>query len=197
MVREATVLRDLQRRIIELEGETASDILTKIKTVDGAGSGLLQDNTAFSLRITNDSGTLKHAIGAYNAPSTAGTWVGKITGASATLATTPTGTDASTAMASGGKISSAVTNRFILDTAQQASATVFLGCALNPTAPVKTSMQCNIIMQSRDVNGVTLIRPEIAIWNNTGGSTWVAWALDTTNIPAGATLRINCKGYLV
>lgn len=176
---------------------TAADVLAKLLTVDGAGSGLLQDNTAFALRIYNNAGTLQHSIGAYNAPATASSWAGKISGASPSYTTTPTGTDASTAMSAGGKISATNTNSFILNTAQQTKVLVFLDCVLAPTATVTSAMRCNVILQSRDVNGVTLIRPEIAVWNNTGGTTWAAWALDTTNIPAGATLQINCKGYLV
>lgn len=172
-----------------------------LSVVHGAGSGLLQDNTAFALRIYNNAGTLQHSIGAYNAPATASSWAGKISGASPSYTTTPTGTDASTAMSAGGKISATNTNRFILNTAQQTTGLVFLDCVLGPTAPVTTSMRCSVVMQSRAVwNGseaVTLIRPEIAVWNNTGGTTWAAWALNTTNIPAGATLQINCKGYLV
>lgn len=176
-----------------------------LSVVHGAGSGLLQDNTAFALRIWNDAGTLKHAIGAYNAPATASSWAGKISGASASYTATPTGADATTAMAAGGKISATNTNRFILNTAQQTTGLMFLDCVLGPTAPVTTAMRCSVIPQSRAVwddtlstpAAVTLIRPEIAVWINTGGSTWTTWALNTTNIPAGATLQINCKGYLV
>lgn len=114
---------------------------------------------AFCVRIYNNAGTLQHAIGAYNSPATAGTWSGKIAGASASYTATPTGADATTAMAAGGKISATNTNRFILNTAQQAAASVFLDCSLSPAAPFRTSMRCSVVLQSRDVNGVTR-RPE-------------------------------------
>ena len=80
----------------------------------------------FLLVLWNDAGTMKHRISASAKDGTAAPaqLISLINGASTTFTTTPTGADAGTAMAAGGKISSASTSTFILDTPTQVSANV-------------------------------------------------------------------------
>lgn len=176
------LLRDLQRRIIDLE--------------EGKLPGL--QRTAFSLRIWNDAGTLKHSFGAFNASAQSSPWVSAINGAVETYTATPNGTDASTAFAAGGKISATLTNAFIIDTlVAQTARLILLSCSLQPSAPVTSAMKCQVSVVSRNVNGTTMFRPEIRVLNNTSGTTWAAWALNTTNIASGTTISISCEGYLI
>lgn len=201
---------------------TAADVLAKLLTVDGPSSGLdadlLDGNSsaffqpastaltttnmnaqsqimqAFSVEIKNNGGTIQHRFGAVSIPGTAGNLYAKLNSPSTTATTTPTGTDSSTAMAGGGKISSAATQRFIIDTtADQPSEATFNVMAFLAYNDSATALQVAPILQRRNVNGVTRNRIELEFRVASSGA---ARALNTTNIAAGKFIVVNVHGYL-
>ena len=150
--------------------------------------------TNFKLRITNTAGTLQHKITSVGDNTAAGAWVAAINGASATLANTPTGADASTAMASGGKISTGTPSAFILDTADHATATRMPGIVTISANTTGQPLMANLGIVSRDVNGVTRKRLELYTVDATTGA---SFALSVANIAAGEIIDFIFDGYLV
>ena len=142
----------------------------------------------FTLQITNTAGTLQHKITSDLQSGALGSFSGKISGASATLTNTPTGADASTAFAAGGKISSANTNTFILNTNAQIIADQLV-CATVSRADPSAIVAVQLV--SRDVNGTTRIRPEL-FFTSSGSP----FALTTANITAGQILEVRFFGML-
>lgn len=124
---------------------------------------------SFALRLINDGGTLKHQISYDNSFTALGNFSDKIGSASATLTATPTGADGSTAMAAGGKISSAATNTFILDTADMTPAD-FIGIATVEDSNADTPVYIRARCVSRDVNGTTRDRVELSFIQQSDGS---------------------------
>lgn len=149
-----------------------------------------QSLQAFDLQVFNDAGTMKHRIRA--AAGVNATFADKISGATSGDTTTPTGADASTAMSGGGKISSADTSIFILDTAAQTVADR-IGHATIGINTAGTALSCDVAFTSRDVNGTTRIRLELSFLN---AATGAAFGLTTANISAGNSVRIQFLGYL-
>lgn len=148
----------------------------------------------FTLRLFNNAGTIQHSIGAAGDATIASAYAGKVVGSTATLGNTPTGTDSSTAMATGGKISSASTNCFILNTAAQESSTypVIEGCGVTyNTTGTQVIAQGQIT--SRNVNSVTQRRLEIFYYNATTGA---AFALGVGNIPNGTFLDVLLSVFI-
>ena len=148
-----------------------------------------QQLQGFSFRIFNDVGTLKSAITDPNGAALA-TFSNKINGASATLQTIPTGTDASTAFAFGGKISTTSSNFFIFNTASQVSIDGLLmaNIAVNSTG---NAISVIPLVDTIDVNGVSQPRLIFAFFNATTGS---AFPLNTTNIPNGTVINVLFLG---
>jgi len=148
-----------------------------------------QQLQGFSFRIFNDAGTLKSAITDPRGAALA-TFSNKINGASATLQTIPTGTDASTAFAFGGKISTTSSNFFIFNTASQVSIDGLLmaNIAVNSTG---NAISVIPLVETIDVNGVSQPRLIFAFFNATTGS---AFPLNTTNIPNGTVINVLFLG---
>jgi len=144
----------------------------------------------FTLLIYNNGGTLQHAIGGINY-SVANALLDKITGASVTLQNTPTGADASTAFAYGGKISTVSTGTFIFDTAVQ-SRTSLMGTCTTAYNDTGTAFYAGLDAVSHDVNGTTRVRMELVFYKTDGTN----FALNTTNIPSGKNIQIQCLAYL-
>jgi len=145
----------------------------------------------FTLSITNTGGTLQHKI---TEPGVNGAtnWAGLINGSSATLANTPTGADGSTAMVSGGKIGSASTNVFWLDTANQRAAdSQFMAVVQFNSAGTDVTVTPGIV--SLNINGVTRTRLSFQFNNSTTGA---AFALTTANIAAGKFIQVLFNGVL-
>lgn len=212
------VIIDLQTLRDLIDGHTtslaAAALLTAIKTVDGSGSGLDADTVDgahlsalaqladldgrgqgyvdFALELENNGGTLRHRFGCYAGAGTAGNFYSKIASAGTGWTNTPTGTDASTAMAGGCKITSgAAAARIAFDTADQVSAAnISIGASVaynDTTTPIIVNSTC----QTRDINGVTRWRYEIEFRiHATGG----VFALNTTNIGTGKKIIIQCRG---
>jgi hypothetical protein len=137
-------------------------------------SGPPTKEQAFMIRMTNTGGTLQHRIGCAVDSATAGTFHEKIPSASQTLGNTPTGADASTAFATGAKISSATPSILILDVADQVKADAFVQADIIANS---TGTDYAIWPQftSRDVSGATRIRLELQLIGKPG-STGVNWA---------------------
>ena len=156
-----------------------------------AATGNLTDQS-FLLVIRNNGGTLQHAFFSDLNETTLGTHSSRVPSASVTFGTTPTATDSSTAFATGGKISSANTERFICDTAVQSSTYVDMvaSIALNTTG---TALNVAAVFQTNNVNGVTRMRLAFMFTNATSGATV---ALNTTNIPSGTRITVQFKGKL-
>jgi hypothetical protein len=151
-----------------------------------------QKFTSFKLRIVNTAGTIQHRIGCASDSSVAGTLHETINSASATLGNTPTGADASTAMATGLKIGSASTHAIHFDTGVQVQ-TDFAGSA--EIVFNNTGVDYTLIPQvaSVNINGVTRVRMAWFLQNSTTGAN-VAWA--TALNDASDTLDIVFTGYL-
>jgi len=150
-----------------------------------------QQLQCFTLRIYNNAGTLQHRITDSNG-GVLPTFSNKITGASATYQNTPTATDATTAFAFGGKISTVLTNGFIFNTAAQvpASGLFIANIVYNNTG---TAMSALPIFDTLNVNGVTRNRLLFTLYNPTTGA---SVPINTTNIPAGKVVDISFLGCL-
>ena len=150
-----------------------------------------QQLQCFTLRIYNNAGTLQHRITDSNG-GVLPTFSNKISGASATYQNTPTGADATTAFAFGGKISTVLTNGFVLNTAVQvpASGLFMANIAYNNTG---TAMTVLPIFDSLNVNGTTQNRLVFTLYNPTTGA---AVPITTANVPAGKVVDITFLGHL-
>lgn len=177
----------------ELSGVTAffgnpGSIPSVVEGNVDATSGF-QTEQSFRLTITNTGGTIQHAIDA-DGTGNASFFSSRITGASTTLTNTPTGADAGTAFGTGGKISSASTNRFILNTAAQNSPRLQFSAVIvfNDTT---TALNVEVITTSRNVNGATVVRPELVFTGDPAGA-----AFNLTTIGVGKFIRLRCTGRL-
>lgn len=145
----------------------------------------------FSVLITNDAGTLKHAV--RDAGGNAATnWAGAITGASSTYTATPTGADGSTAMVAGAKIGSASTNTLWLDVPSQrvADSQFMTSVVFNSSG---TAMTCTPALLSLNINGTTRTRLALQFYDATSGATVaLATALNTP----GEAVQVLFNGRL-
>jgi hypothetical protein len=148
---------------------------------------------AFTFRITNTAGTIQHRIGQTGASSSSGNFQSKINAASNTLGDTPTGADASTAMATGCKIGSASTNIVHFDTATQTAvdALFFASITFNSTGTAYSVIPH--ITSSTDINGTSRSRFAISLQNATSGAN-VAWA--TALGTPGWVIDVQVMAYL-
>ena len=151
--------------------------------------------TNVQLQLTNTAGTLQHRIGSVGDPTVAGPFAASINGAVATLTNTPTGADGSTAFAAGGKVLSVATNVFALDTLDHATQqnVPILGCWVGRST-TGDSIQIYPRVISRDVNGVTRERLELALYDAATGN---ALAINTTTIGASESIFIFVSCFLL
>lgn len=145
----------------------------------------------FTLTITNTAGTLQHKI-TEPGVNAATNWASLINAASSTLGNTPTGADNATAMATGGKIGSASTNVFWLDTASQKAADSQFSASIqfNSTG---TALTVTPGIVSININGTT--RPRLSFQFNNAAS-GAAFGLTTANIAAGTFIQILFNGRI-
>lgn len=170
-------------------GNVPTSVLSQ--NIDDDSGQLTQQS--FVLIITNSAGTLQHQF-----QSQGGTgdfsqrFVSRINGAVNSPTSTPTASDATTAMAAGGKVGSASTNIFWLDTAaQNQQNAIGIGTLIyNDTG---TALVARAIVQSLNINGVTRFRQAFEFRNATTGATF---ALNTSNIASGKTLQAQFFGSL-
>lgn len=146
----------------------------------------------FVLYVRNNAGTMEHQIVTDGFTWALPNFASKINGATNSYNTTPTGADASTAMAFGGKIGSANTHHFHLDVAAQtaADAMFIASVALNSSG---TALTVSPQFQSIDINGVTRMRVRLSFVN---AATGAAFPLTTANITSPGTIAVQCLGVL-
>ncbi len=152
-----------------------------------------QQLQAFTFRITKTAGTVQHRIGQTGASSSASNFHAKINAASSTLGDTPTGADASTAMATGCKIGSASTNVVHFDTASQLAvdALFFASITFNSTGTAYSVVPQTT--SSIDINGTSRSRFSLVLTDATSGAS-VAWATAVgTN---GWVIDVQIMAYL-
>lgn len=150
--------------------------------------------TRFRLWLRNNAGTLEHRITAPDGSSAAAAeFVAKINAASSTYAASPTGADASTAMASGAKISTADPNYLIFDTPDQATVTLSSAIATLNYNTNGTVMTVYPLMKSGNVNGVTRTRLTLGFLNASSGA---AVNINTTNWASGAISIVDIWAHL-
>lgn len=144
---------------------------------------------SFSVRITNTAGTMQHRIATPG--GNASNFVASINGASSALTNTPTGADASTAMAAGAKIGATTPSILWLDTVSQKEADLLALAAIsfNSTGTALTVLP---FATSININGVTRTRFGLQFFNLSG----TAFALNTANITAGQIVQATVLCYL-
>lgn len=176
--------------IIQVQYDGTSFLLSTLSPVVISG----QKVQSFSLVLTVTAGVVQHQIVSDSGNASLGNFSDRINGASATLTTTPTGTDSSTAFAAGAKISSVNANTIILDTAAQTAASFIGGAYLEFASPGGASVfQARGVFNSRNVNGTTRVRLEIQFNANPGGGTLSLSAPFGAN---GTFLMARFFGYL-
>lgn len=144
---------------------------------------------SFKVRIVNTGGTMQHRITAVGSTA-ASSFADRVSGASATLANTPTGADGSTAFASGAKIGSANTNYLWLNTLSQDetrfSATVSI--VFNSSS---VALTCIPAPTSININGTTRTYLGLAFYNATSGA-----AYNLTTLGVGLILDVTVDGFI-
>lgn len=156
-------------------------------TPGGRRSGVLN---SFTLYIDHSSSVIKHRIGAASSSGDVAAEPSDIigiNGATQTLTTTPNGTDGSTAMANGGKISSASTSVFVFDTGP-ITATDLKATITEVYNSTGAALAYQGYTSSIDINGETRNRFVIGVTNATSGA---AFALNTSNIASGKAIILR------
>ena len=149
---------------------------------------------AFQVIVNNNGGTLQHKIvapGGSDVSTSTAPLGNLINGASATYTNTPTGTDASTPFATGGKISSAQPAAFILDMPAINTLNfvawphfVLSNGGFFPPVVINTA--------TRNINGVSRTRPEIYLLDP---STGLALSWLTHLGTSGRQARVSIFGW--
>jgi len=162
----------------------------KLSTPPIAAGRVLQ---CFSFKIQNVAGTLQHSFGRAGVVTTANNSMAKLPNASTSLTNTPTGTDASTAMSGGAKISTGTTNAIIFDSADQsAAADGFLLASIILQTVDGAGLTVAARFASTNINGITMVRPQLLFYNHLGA----AFALNTTNITTSLEIQTSVLGFL-
>lgn len=146
---------------------------------------------SFQVTLTNDGGTIKHRITSQHASGVASLYSSTVSGASVTLTATPTGTDGSTAFATGLKIGSSSTNALIFNTPNSQNDQHFAGQATVVFNSSGTDLTCSPAQGSIDVNGTTNNWLLMYFYNATTGANY-----NLTTLPSGKSITVNFDGYL-
>lgn len=179
------------------EAHTVSGLgdLAELDNIDGMSpnlASLLVDSRkdqGFLFQLTNTGGTIQHCIKSMFGSSTAAGYADKITGASATLTNTPT-VSGGTGFTTGAGITGHI---IVLNTAAQDGAKFLATSNTEYYDGNVQAVYASPTFTSRDVNGTTRVRLEIALTNPMTGA---AWTINTTNLPTGKTLLIRFRGFL-
>jgi len=149
----------------------------------------------FTLAITNDGGTLKHQIIGDWASATLPRSCTRITGASATLAATPT-VNSTTNFVSGVGILDGFENQIAFDVENQNTYSVGINLAAfverydgNVSVP-----SVSAIRNFFNVDGNSIVRVHLSFYNALSGA---VWDINTTNIPNGKTIWVKFLGYIL
>jgi hypothetical protein len=148
---------------------------------------------SFTLELYNNGGTLLHRMTSQSLTDDGDPyWRTGLATTSGSRQTTPTGTDASTAFAYGGKIQSAANSNFIFDTAAITSTLAFGICALGANTTATAGIVPQLILGTGNVNGVTRTRLKMRFLTSAG----VAHDLNTTNIAHTKLIQVTCLTWL-
>jgi hypothetical protein len=181
------------------EGSYSSGLMTQ-----GALLGFkLQQFNAFTVRVENSSGTLRHLlgstlqhrIGAVGAPDQTTHVATSVREASASPSATPTGADATSGFAAGAKISSAAPDTLILDTGTSGAWDI-ADSAFTAHISLNTSgTACTVLARvvTHGVDGSTLARLHLSLRNATTGA-GVPWMSALAN--PGALIDVTVMGFL-
>lgn len=188
-------LRVFSAALARTDAANTFSILQTFSAGANVSDGNLQLKAAqyqcFLLQITNTAGTLQHRIVSefvnLNLPNHAG----KITGASATLANTPS-VAAGVNFTSGAGIDSLATQQFIFNTAAQIVLD-FATMALVEVNDTTTHVLAAPTQSNRNVNGTTRWRTTLYFKNGTTGADF---ALTTANIASGKSLFVRVWGWI-
>jgi hypothetical protein len=177
--------------VVSVDSDTLTVTGTVAATTDlEVASQALQ---CFGIQINNSAGYLRHRMGFGQVTgTTASNFIDRIVGASTAFATTPTGTDATTAFETGCKISTTSAYSIVFDTAAQVTANGLATVALQNNG-TGTALVVAVDYESYDVDGVTLNRPAFYYTN---ADTAAAFNINSTNIPSGKTLVTRFYGHL-
>jgi len=174
---------------VTIDGVVVKDTGVATDDIILAGTKLL--SVRFS--IQNSSGTLVHY--AYNVSNQAvnvGSYTGGINGLSATITTTPTGTDSSTDFATGAKVGSATTSYIWFDTGAVGNTCYFGGYIVENRASPSAPLNADFNAQNLNINGTTRVRLVINHKLDTGA----VFAINTTNIASGKLISYNINGFM-
>lgn len=143
--------------------------------------------------FTNSGGDIFHRITSQFDNTIASSFVGKINGASINSVLTPTGPNATTAFASGAKISSANTNTIVLHTDAQQYLEWASGTATIGKNEFGTALNVEVGTQVLNINGQTKNYIVLQFFNAATGA-----AFDLTSITGtpNKLLNINCEIYI-
>lgn len=145
----------------------------------------------FTLQIANSAGTLQATFSSDAGTVLPGNFGSRVIGGSLSVPI-PTGADAATAMAGGGKIGSANNNRYWLNTAAQSNANSY-GIVVIGNNSCGTAVTVRYAAASININGVTIVRPYFEFFNATSGA---AFPLTTANIGVGTNIQVQFLGKL-
>jgi hypothetical protein len=151
-----------------------------------------QQIQSFTLRVANLATVINHLIGAAGSPTTASNFVTQISGALNTYTPTPTGPDASTPFAAGGKIGSVESNTFYLNTAGQTVGDALLHANITSNT-TSTAYQIIAAFQSADIAGAIATRLSFSLINPATGVA-VSWA--TALSGASTYIDVTFLGYV-
>lgn len=145
---------------------------------------IYQYEQAFVLYVTNDTGTLKHAIRCTTGATGLPRMAYKIPGANGSLSATGATFNAGGAVAG---------SAFIFNTNDQVDNLNTNGVASVVMNSTGTALTAELAIASRNVGGVTIARPEIQLRNATSGA---AVNFNTTDIPAGTVVAIQIRMFV-
>lgn len=151
-----------------------------------------QQRQIFKFQLTNNAGTIEHRIGSLRDVSQDSAYANKITGATSTYTTTPTGTDATTAFAAGAKIASFNTSFVIFNTASQTNTNNWSGFGNIVLNSSGTALSVDVSYEPIDVNGVTRYYLVLIFTNATTGAPY-----DLTTLPSSKSIIVSVETFLI
>jgi hypothetical protein len=166
-----------------------------LNAADGNSQITAQRWQHFVLTIANNGGTIQHKIEQWVGSGITGNFCSQINGASATYANTPS-VAVGTGFTSGGGILAAATQFFSLDTAAQVDGDNFGICTVVSYTGGAGLVYPTVHWRhgNNNINGVTQRR--IALGFAEADSTSVAWSINTTNLPLGTVVIVQCVGLI-
>lgn len=146
----------------------------------------------FIVELINSAGTIQHRIFANAQSSALGSYIGQVSGASATLNNTPQ-VNSGTGFTTGVGVDASATQRLVFNTSSQTEADVIYAPTItqnNTTTPLCVEPRLDNI----NVNGVTRQYLCLVVRNSTTGT---SYPITAANIPSGGFFHILVIGYVL